>query len=94
MLTPRQKECLDFITEYMRQSNGVSPALTEIGDALGGLSKGPVHRLLTQLEVRGRIRRLKSHVRAIEVLAVVDEPAPKRIPVYDAATHKIREYLP
>lgn len=94
MLTPRQKETLDFIVRYQRENGGVSPCLTEIGAALKIASKGPVHRLLTQLEVRGFIVRAKCKQRWIEVLSVPEKPAPKRIPIYDARTLKLRGYLP
>lgn len=76
-LTSRQADCLRFLTRYMRENDGVSPAFSEILEALGVSSKSAAHRLLTGLEERGYIRRLPHRARAIDVLrpAPGEEPA-------------------
>ncbi len=71
-LTERQAECLAFLKRRLAETGGVCPSYDEITAALGLASKSGVHRLLSGLELRGRIRRLPHKVRAIEVL---DHPA-------------------
>jgi len=68
MLTKRQKQALDYIKAYQREHGGVSPAMIEIGKAIGTKHKSVVHRLLTGLEQRGHIVRLPNRARAIDVL--------------------------
>ena len=92
MLTPRQKECLDFIIRYQRESGGVSPSVVDINLATGSVAKsGNGHRFLQDLEERGFIRRLPFKARAIEVLQA--SPS-KPIPIYDARTLQLKGYLP
>lgn len=67
MLTTRQKQCFDFIAARIA-ADGIAPSLTELADALGLESKGHVHMILTGLEARGAIRRLKRRHRAIEII--------------------------
>ena len=69
MLTARQKECFDFIRGYVTDNGGVSPSFQEIADALVTNSRGAVHRLLAQLELRGKISRLPNRARAIHVIS-------------------------
>lgn len=91
MLTARQKECLDFIVSYLRENDGVSPSLKDICAALDLSAKSVAHHIVTQLELRGYIRRQPHRQRAIEVLQVVPSP---RIPVYRAGDHMLMGYLP
>lgn len=67
-LTKRQTEILGLI-EHSIASNGYAPTLEEIGRAFGLTSLATIHRHLTNLEHRGRIRRRWGHARAIEVLS-------------------------
>lgn len=67
-LTPRQADALDFIKGYQASNGDVSPSVREIGAGIGIAGLGAVHRLLTGLEERGFIRRLKHHARAIEIV--------------------------
>src|SRR2546427_12068504 len=69
MLTKRQKELLDFLRAYIAE-HGYAPTLDEIGRhfALGSLAT--VHKHLTNLERKGRIRRLANHSRALELTEV------------------------
>ena len=68
MITERQNEALQFIIQYQAEKGGVSPTLSEIAVALKCKSRGHVHWLLSSLEDRGRIRRLRRRERAIEVI--------------------------
>ena len=67
MLTPKTKEALLFVNEYI-EKNEIGPTVAEIQTMCGLRSKSSVHRLLSMLEERGFIRRLKGRARAIEVL--------------------------
>ncbi len=86
MMTPRQRDALAFIGRYQEQHGGVSPTCKEIGKGLDLSSTSGVHRLLTELEERGLIRRLPKHSRAIEIL----KPAsPGRGELVEAATRLV-----
>ena len=67
MLTRKQHELLLLIHERL-QNDGVPPSFDEMKDALGLKSKSGVHRLVTALEERGFIRRLRHRARALEVV--------------------------
>lgn len=66
MLTPRQIEARDFIAGYI-EKHDYAPSLDEIADALN-MGKSGVHRILTQLEERGAIRRMRGRARAMELI--------------------------
>lgn len=66
-LTSRQVDCLRFISAQVRET-GLSPAFSEIKDALGLKSTSGVHRMVTALEERGYVRRLPHRARAIEII--------------------------
>ena len=74
MLTKKQKELLDFLTNHA-QKNDVPPSFDEMRDALGLASKSGIHRLVSGLEERGYIRRLANRARAIEILKPVKAAA-------------------
>jgi repressor LexA len=67
VVTPRQKQVLDFIRAYNAE-HGVSPTLEEIGQHLNLGSLATVHKHLRGLEERGAIRRLPRQSRALEVV--------------------------
>jgi repressor LexA len=67
MLTRKQHELLLLIHERLQQ-DGVPPSFDEMKDALGLKSKSGVHRLVTALEERGFLRRLRHRARALEVI--------------------------
>ncbi len=75
MLTPKQHELLMFIYERIRET-GVSPSFDEMKEALDLRSKSGIHRLITALEDRGFIRRLRHKARALEVCKLPDSAAP------------------
>lgn len=66
-ITPREADLLAFLKSHSG-GTGLMPSFEEIMEAMGLKSKSGVHRLLGGLEVRGRIRRMKGHARAIEIL--------------------------
>ncbi|QDB99603.1 transcriptional repressor LexA [Mesorhizobium sp. 8] len=75
MLTRKQHELLLFIHERLKES-GIPPSFDEMKEALDLASKSGIHRLITALEERGFIRRLRNRARALEVLRLPDSIAP------------------
>ena len=67
MLTKKQKNLLLFINKKIR-STGVSPSYEEMKNSLNLKSKSGIHRLISDLEERGFIKRLAHKARALEVL--------------------------
>ena len=67
-MTPRHKECLDFIAEYWRE-NGFAPSFDEIREGLGAKSKSSVSSLVSQLERRGHVTRIPNLARSVRVVA-------------------------
>jgi repressor LexA len=76
MLTRKQHELLVFIDRHLKGS-GFSPSFEEMKDALQLKSKSGVHRLISALEERGFLRRRHHRARALEVLRVPAEGAPR-----------------
>ena len=66
MLTKKQKELYDFLYEYLNKHN-ISPSFEEMKVAVNLKSKSGIHRLITSLEQRGFIKRLKHKARAMEI---------------------------
>ena len=66
MLTKKQKELFDFLSKYISK-NYISPSFEEMKEAVNLKSKSGIHRLITSLEQRGFIKRLKHKARAIEI---------------------------
>ena len=67
MLTKKQKELFDFVSSYIEKSS-ISPSFEEMKNALGLKSKSGIHALITSLEQRGYIKRMKHRARAMEIL--------------------------
>ena len=67
MLTKKQKELYDFLKDYIKKS-GISPSFEEMKTALNLKSKSGIHTLITNLEQRGFIKRLKHKARAMQIL--------------------------
>ncbi len=55
-LTQRQKEILEFVTEYIKE-NEVSPSFNEIKDKFGLSALSTVHEHITELVEKGFLRR-------------------------------------
>ena len=68
MLTKKQKELFDYLNEYIAKSSGVCPSFEEMKNALNLKSKSGIHTLITSLENRGFIRRVKHLARSIQIL--------------------------
>ena len=77
MLTRKQHELLIFIDRHLR-TTGFSPSFEEMKDALKLKSKSGIHRLITALEERGFLRRRAHRARALEVLRLPENLAPRR----------------
>ena len=67
MLTKKQKELFDYLKEYI-SSNQISPSFEEMKEAVNLKSKSGIHRLISSLEERGFIKRLKHKARAMEII--------------------------
>lgn len=85
MLTKKQHELLLFIHKRLSE-DGVSPSFDEMKDALQLASKSGVHRLVSALEERGFIRRLAHRARALEVLKLPENSAPRSRVIADNAS--------
>ena len=66
MLTKKQKELFVYLKDYIL-SNEISPSFEEMKNAVNLKSKSGIHRLITSLEQRGFIKRLKHKARAMEI---------------------------
>ena len=66
MLTKKQKELFVYLRDYI-SSNDFSPSFEEMKNAVNLKSKSGIHRLITSLEQRGYIKRLKHKARAMEI---------------------------
>ena len=66
MLTKKQKELYEFLSKYISE-NSISPSFEEMKNAVNLKSKSGIHRLITSLEQRGFIKRLKHKARAMEI---------------------------
>lgn len=71
MLTRKQNELLRFIHERLRES-GIPPSFDEMKEAVNLRSKSGIHRLITALEERGFIRRMRHRARALEIVRLPD----------------------
>lgn len=66
MVTPRQKEMLDYLRSYIAE-HGYAPTLEEIGQHFGLASLATVHKHIQNLERKGLVRRLAHQSRALEL---------------------------
>ena len=66
-LTPRQKDCLDFIVSYTKEK-GYSPNYREIAEGIGVKAISNVHYYVERLKVRGYVKTVYGSERSIEVL--------------------------
>ncbi len=65
-LTPRQKQVLDFISDYIAD-NHYNPSYEEIAQGLNLSSLATVHKHVQALEERKYLRRTFNHSRSLEV---------------------------
>lgn len=66
-ISEKQKKILDFITDYISESN-YPPTVREIASAIGLSSSATVHAHLSKLEKLGYIKKVKGSSRSIEVI--------------------------
>jgi len=72
-LTAKQEELWRYLQSCER-----CPSFQQMADAVGVKSKSRIHALITGLEERGLVSRLKNRARAISVHA---SPTPERTPL-------------
>jgi repressor LexA len=65
-LTRRQKQMVDYLEHYIEE-HGYAPTLAEVGQFFGLSSLATVHKHLRNLEVKGFIKRMHNHSRALEI---------------------------
>src|SRR5947208_14414395 len=78
MLTRKQYELLVYIDRHLKQT-GFSPSFEEMKEALQLRSKSGIHRLISALEERGFIGRRRHRARALEVLRLPENTAPREV---------------
>lgn len=66
-VTTRQKKILDFIGRYI-EANDQAPTIAEIGKQFNMSSPASVHRIVSDLEREGMIRRIPNVSRGIEIV--------------------------
>ncbi|MDT8067700.1 MAG: transcriptional repressor LexA [Terriglobia bacterium] len=66
-ITRRQRQVLDFITNFIRE-NGYSPSFEEIGQGLGLSSLATVHKHISNLDQKGYLKRDYNRSRSIDVV--------------------------
>ncbi|MBO0710225.1 MAG: transcriptional repressor LexA [Acetobacteraceae bacterium] len=76
MLTRKQYQLLIFIDRHLKQT-GFSPSFEEMKEALQLRSKSGIHRLISALEERGFLRRRHHRARALEVVRLPEDVAPR-----------------
>lgn len=67
-LTKQMRAVKDFIEDFMVVHDGMSPTFAEIAKGIGLKSKSGAHRLVTDLEERGHVRRLTYRARSIQIV--------------------------
>ncbi len=76
MLTRKQYELLVFIDRHLKRT-GFSPSFEEMKEALQLKSKSGIHRLISALEERGFLSRRHHRARALEVVRLPEDLAPR-----------------
>jgi len=79
-LTRRQKEILDFVTDFI-DHNGYSPSMEEIAEHFHFASLNAVFKHLEALESRGHLHRDSNRARSIQ-LSQANPPAVKSLPLF------------
>ncbi len=67
ILTKKQKEVLDFISEYEKDF-GYAPSLNEIKDAVGSSAVSTIHEHISNLISKGFLKRIKGSARSLELI--------------------------
>lgn len=85
MLTPRQKQILDFIAKYNKRY-GVSPALEEIKRHFRLSSVSNIHQHVEALKKKGYLNKLENQPRGIEINKPIRTSGTARIPLLGVIT--------
>ncbi len=85
MLTKRQKQILDFITQYNKR-RGVSPALEEIKRHFRLRSVSNIHQHIDALKNKGYLNKAENQPRGIEVRKPIKSPGTINIPLLGVIT--------
>ena len=65
MLTELEKKILNFVGEYLRENEGRSPTLSEIGEGCRVKSVGTIHRYISSIENKGFLEKARSGWRTL-----------------------------
>ena len=65
MLTNLEKKILNFIGDYLRENEGSSPTLSEVGQGCGLKSVGTIHRYIASIEKKGFLQKSRSGWRTL-----------------------------
>jgi len=65
VLTGLEKKILAYIGEYLRENDGRSPTLSEIGQGCGINSVGTIHRYISSIEKKGFLEKARSGWRTL-----------------------------
>jgi repressor LexA len=68
-LTKRQREILDFISEFLR-ANGYAPSIREIGERFKLNSPATIHAHLENLKSKGMLKNTYNEARSIELMPI------------------------
>lgn len=79
-LTRRQKEILDYVSEYL-DDRGYAPTIEEIGEHFGLSSLATVHKHLSNLQEKGLIRRAWNRSRALELVPTTVQVQAVELPI-------------
>ena len=75
-MTPRQRQCLDFIETYWSEY-GYAPSHDEILDGINAGSKSVIARLIRGLQTQGRVTFVPYKARSVRP---IDRPAKLKCP--------------
>jgi repressor LexA len=79
-LTKRQRQILDYIESFI-ETYGYSPSFEEIATQFGYSSLATVHEHLSNLEIKGLIRRNYNRSRSLEVVRSEASPVAAELPL-------------
>jgi repressor LexA len=90
MLTPRQKECLDFISRFLAE-HGHGPSYDEIAAGLGVKSRGSISAMLGKLRTRGFLSWRAGDARSLVLTGKSVAPMPGDLPTVRLAPQRAAE---
>lgn len=84
-LTEKEKQMLEYITECIR-TDGYSPTVRDIREALGIKSTATVHAYLTKLEDKGYIQKQNGKSRTLRLDEEFSGPVTNQVPIIGRVT--------